>query len=153
MLERLELRVPPPLLSLLTALMMWLGARNSLPYFQPSWIRPAAIALGVLGIAIDLWAIRTMRRARTTVNPMHPAKASALVTTGIFAVSRNPIYLGSLLVLTAFALHLWQPQAFVAVPVWAAWIQRFQIVPEERALRAAFGESFSAYCTATRRWI
>jgi protein-S-isoprenylcysteine O-methyltransferase Ste14 len=153
MLNTLELRVPPPLLTAVAALMMWAGARNALPWYRPAWVRPASIGAALIGIGLILLAIRTLQRARTTISPTRPDRTKDLVTTGVFALSRNPIYLGGLFVLLGFGLHLWQPQALVAVPLWAAWIHRFQILPEERVLRPMFGDAFAAYTARTRRWI
>jgi protein-S-isoprenylcysteine O-methyltransferase Ste14 len=153
MLAALELRVPPPLLTLLTAIMMWLGARNSPPMFKPGWVRPTSLVLAAGGLLLIVTTIATLRRARTTVSPTRPDRTKALVTDGVFRLSRNPIYLGGALILAAFALTLWQPQSFVAVPVWGAWIQRFQITPEERMLRAQFGQAFNDYTQRVRRWV
>jgi protein-S-isoprenylcysteine O-methyltransferase Ste14 len=153
MLDSLELRVPPPLLSAIAALMMWLGSRSAVPFWRPDWLRGVTIATGVAGLVIIALAILSLRRASTTVSPTRPDRSRALVRTGVFRLSRNPIYLGALLVLLAFGLHLWQPQALVAVPLWAAWVHRFQILPEERHLRATFAEEFASYCAITRRWL
>lgn len=153
MLQWLELRVPPPLLTAVAAVMMWLGAREALPWYRPAWVRPLTVAVALTGLTIVMLALLALRRARTTVSPTRPDRTRALVTSGIFRVSRNPIYFGALLILTALGLQLWQPQALVAVPLWAAWIHRFQILPEERVLRGRFGAAFDDYCRAARRWI
>ena len=153
MLTALELRIPPPLLTLITALVMWSGARNKTPSARPAWLTPLALGIALSGLLLIGITIVTMRRAQTTVSPTRPDKSRALIRTGIFAVSRNPIYLGSAVLVFAYALYLWLPQSFVAVPIWIAWIQRFQIVPEERVLREKFAESFAQYVGETRRWV
>ena len=153
MLASLELRIPPPLLSLIAAIVMWIGARDTVPNPRPPWITPIALGIGISALLIIAAAILTLRRAGTTVSPTRPDTSRALVQTGVFSVTRNPIYLAATLLLLAFACHLWQPQSFVAIPVFAAWIHRFQIIPEERVLRATFGEAFEQYTASTRRWI
>lgn len=153
MLTALELRIPPPLLAAITALVMWIGARDNVPYPRPPWLTAFASGIGIAALIIIVATILTLRRANTTVSPTRPDASRTLVQTGVFSVSRNPIYMASALLLLAFALHLWQPQSFVAIPVFAAWIHRFQIIPEERVLRAKFGETFERYAASTRRWI
>ena len=93
------------------------------------------------------------RKYRTTVNPMHPESTTALVTTGIYSFTRNPMYVGLLLVLAAWAAWLSNLLALVILPVFVAYVSRFQIVPEERALAARFGEQFALYCRRVRRWV
>ncbi len=153
MLTFLELRVPPPILTLLTALVMWAGARNFPPYHRPSWLHAATLGVAITGALLIPSGIISLRLARTTVSPTRPDRSTALVIAGIFRVTRNPIYLGSLVLLTAWAMQLWQPQSFVALPVFAVWIHRFQILPEERALRAKFGDEYEAYVRSTWRWL
>lgn len=149
----LELRVPPPILVLVTALVMWAGARSSPPHHRPDWLHAAMLGVLVAGAIITASGVVSLRAAHTTVSPTRPDTSKHLVRAGIYRVTRNPIYLGFLLMLTAWAMHLWQPQSFVALPVFAAWIHRFQILPEERALREKFGAGFDAYVADTRRWI
>lgn len=153
MLAFLELRVPPPILTLLTALVMWAGARNFPQYGRPGWLQAATLGVAITGALLIPSGIISLRLARTTVSPTRPDRSKALVISGIFRLTRNPIYLGALILLTAWAMHLWQPQSFVALPVFAAWMHRFQILPEERALRAKFGDEFEAYARGTRRWL
>jgi protein-S-isoprenylcysteine O-methyltransferase Ste14 len=74
---------------------------------------------------------------------MKPHQASALVTDGFFAWSRNPIYVADALALLAFALLV----------LFIAYVDRFQIRPEERALRARFGADYERYCAKVRRWL
>lgn len=148
----LELKLPPPLLALLLALLMWLA---------PMWVAPlpwawrialAAALLG-LGLAIGLVAVAACWRARTTIHPNHPMRTTALVTWGVFRVSRNPMYLCQLLCLLAWAAYLSNPLALALAPLFVLYLNRFQIAPEERALAALFGARYSAYKSAVRRWL
>ena len=90
---------------------------------------------------------------RTTVNPLRPEKASSLVTSGIFRLTRNPMYLGLALIVAAAAAWYGNLLGGFVVPMFVLYINRFQIVPEERALAAKFGTAFDAYRSRTRRWI
>ena len=152
--SKLELKVPPPAVALLVAIAMWLAAYGSgAPAFALPGRRAITIALAVLGIAISVAGVVSFRRARTTVNPTRPDAASSLVVTGIYRLTRNPMYLGLLLVLAGWAIYLSNAVTFVGPLLFLLYINRFQIVPEERALAARFGLAFDDYRRRTRRWI
>jgi protein-S-isoprenylcysteine O-methyltransferase Ste14 len=152
--QRLELKIPPVAVGLATAMLMWLA----------SWIVPAlgftfegrrilAICLAVAGTLISGSGVLLFQQAHTTVNPMKPDSSSSLVQSGIYALTRNPMYLGFFLVLVAWAVYLSNALAFLILPVFIAYMNRFQIEPEERALQTLFGNEFSRYATRVRRWI
>ena len=113
------------------------------------------VASGLLilgGAALNIAPKRRFRRAGTTVNPLRPQSGSALVQSGLHALSRNPMYLGHATLLFGVAFLLGNAAAFAAMPLHVAWVTRFQIVPEERALRAKFGTACIGYCRWVRRW-
>lgn len=114
---------------------------------------PLAAAIATLGLAIDFLSLLRFLRARTTINPLSPGKASALVAEGLYRYTRNPMYLGLLLVLTAWTLYQGNVLGLAVLPLFVAYLTRFQIVPEERLLAAKFGGSYEAYRRAVRRWI
>ena len=111
----------------------------------------AAVVLG--GGLIALAGVLEFHRAHTTVNPMAPQKASALVTSGVYRITRNPMYLGMLLVLAGWAVWLGNAAAFVGLPLFVAVLNLLQIAPEERVLRERFGDAFTRYAARVRRWI
>jgi protein-S-isoprenylcysteine O-methyltransferase Ste14 len=94
----------------------------------------------------------TFRKAKTTVNPLKP-HASSLVTWGVYAISRNPMYLGGLIMLLGWAIFLPNALAFVFLPIYVLYINWFQIAPEERALTSLFGQTYVAYQMRARRWL
>jgi len=150
----LELRVPPVALLVITAASMWLGAWSvpHLGFGLPG--RPfLAGGLALIGSLVSVLGVVSFRRAHTTVNPMKPESASLLVVTGIYRVTRNPMYLGFLLLLLGWATWLSNALAFLPVPIYAVYMNAFQIRPEERALEALFGERFVTYKNEVRRWI
>jgi len=151
---RLNLLIPPPVVAALIGAMMWALGRL-LPFGQVRFPGQEATAIVLFGTGLLLLIAAAVQfiAARTTINPLKPANASHLVTTGVFAFSRNPIYLGDLLMLAAFAV--WLGNAFSAVlPVAFVWyMNRFQIVPEEQALTRLFGDAYHDYCLRVRRWI
>ncbi|UXY16992.1 isoprenylcysteine carboxylmethyltransferase family protein [Chitiniphilus purpureus] len=150
----LELRIPPLLLALLFAAAMHL-AGNWTPglAFQLPGAAPLALLSAALAAAAIAPALLAFRRAGTTVDPTRPEQSRTMVTGGIYRISRNPMYLGFALALLGLAI--WQSHllALGAVPLFVLYMNRFQIVPEERALRSRFGAQFDAYAQRTRRWI
>ncbi len=112
-----------------------------------------ALALAALGVAVALAAVLTFRRQRTTVNPLDPGATTAIVTSGVYRWSRNPMYLGLLAVLAAWALYLGNAAAALLLPGFVAYLGRFQIGPEERTLLARFGAPYAQYLARVRRWL
>ena len=112
-----------------------------------------ALALAALGAACAIAGVIAFRRRRTTVNPLVPHEASAIVSAGIYRVSRNPMYLGFLLILAGCAVYLANGGAALLLPVFVAYMTRYQIVPEERALLAKFGPEYQEYLTRVGRWL
>ena len=150
----LELKIPPPIVLICTGLLMWLTARLSRPSEMQDELRAsAALVFACAGIALDLAALVSFMRAKTTVNPITPASTSSLVLAGPYRLSRNPMYLGQLLLLLGWATFLANGLAYLFAPVFVLYINRFQIVPEERSLYAKFGTEFLAYKARVGRWI
>jgi protein-S-isoprenylcysteine O-methyltransferase Ste14 len=150
----LEHRIPPPLVGAFAALGMWWLARQSSPPGLPLGVRLGlAIALALIGLAFLAPAAAAFRRARTTVNPLKPEAASALVVAGVYRFTRNPMYVGFASLLLAWAAWLAVPMTLLGPAFFVAYITRFQILPEERALRERFGERFDDYRRQVRRWL
>lgn len=152
--KQLELLIPPPVVVLLSGLLMWLLAQL-FPVLNGSW--PANILISslfvVIGLAIALNGIMAFKRGKTTVNPKRPIDTARLVNTGIYRYSRNPMYLGMLFLLMAWAVQLGNIISIVGIVLYIAYMTRFQIVPEERALQAKFSDDFFEYKQQVRRWL
>jgi protein-S-isoprenylcysteine O-methyltransferase Ste14 len=143
--------LPPIWLLLGLGLVWFLGTHLPLVrLFGPVW-QAAGVLVAVAGLALILWAALWFWRKRTTIEPHHDP--SALIVEGPYRLSRNPIYLGMLAILTGAVL--WQGALSpVPVPVaFAAILTRRFILPEEAALRRAFGPEAERYIRATRRWL
>jgi protein-S-isoprenylcysteine O-methyltransferase Ste14 len=152
--HRMELRIPP-----LALAMAFAGAIALASAYAPLLRLPfpghrfAAASLAIAGFAIALAGVVQFRQARTTVNPTSPERTSAVVTSGLYRWSRNPMYLGMTLILLGIAVWASTLAGLLLVAVFCACLTRFQIVPEERALLAAFGPEFERYAATVRRWI
>lgn len=152
--RRLELRVPPVAVALVTIASMWLisvAAPSCGWHLAYGYL--IAVALVSAGGLAGVLGIMAFRRSRTTLNPTKPHTASALVTCGIYRTTRNPMYLGLLLVLSGLAVLLSNAAALAALPLFVVYMNRFQISVEERALVAIFGDEFRNYMQQVRRWI
>jgi protein-S-isoprenylcysteine O-methyltransferase Ste14 len=112
-----------------------------------------ALGLALFSVVIALAGVVAFRVNKTTVNPLNPDAASTVVSNGIYRYSRNPMYLGFLLALAAWAIYLSNALAALFLPAFVAYMNRFQIKPEERTLLAKFGPAFSQYVAAVRRWV
>lgn len=150
----LELRVPPVAVVAVCAPAMlavdhWLAVAD----FDLPARGFAALACCGSGLAIALLGVRAFARARTTVDPRYPDRADTLVVAGVYRMTRNPMYLGMLLLLTGLALYLANAAALGVVLLFMAYLTRFQIVPEERAMHKRFGASYESYRCAVRRWL
>jgi protein-S-isoprenylcysteine O-methyltransferase Ste14 len=150
----LELKIPPPVVALLAGLLMWLVSRIApsmdAPILARFWFAPA---LAVVGVAFSASGAIAFSRAKTTANPMKPEAASSLVADGPYKISRNPMYVGLTLILVAWAIFLCSGWVLAGPLLFAVYIRRFQIAPEERALAALFGAEYSEYRTRVRRWL
>ena len=113
----------------------------------------AGSVLIAAGVMLLIAALIAFARARTTINPVEPEQAKTLVTTGLYQISRNPMYLAMALILLGGALRVGNIGAFIAPTLFVWAITMFQIKPEERALQSIFGEDFKAYRQQTRRWL
>lgn len=150
----LDHKIPPPLVGALLGLAMWLVA----PIGPALALSPAvryigAAVLVVAGLAFDLLGLLAFRASRTTVDPLRPQRASALVSSGVYRVTRNPMYVGMCFLLSAWAVYLSALLPFAGPVVFVLYITRFQIWPEERALSSLFGEQYAQYTARVRRWL
>jgi protein-S-isoprenylcysteine O-methyltransferase Ste14 len=150
----LDLKIPPLAVVLLIGALMWLMAWALPDYrFDMPYHRLMAEFVGAAGFVVAAWGVAAFRRAGTTVNPMKPESSSSLVVSGIYSFTRNPMYLGFLLALLAWAIYLSHPAAFLFLPLFVWYMNRFQIEPEERALASLFGQAFTTYASRVRRWL
>jgi protein-S-isoprenylcysteine O-methyltransferase Ste14 len=114
------------------------------------WRLVGLVPLGI-GIVLNLLADQTFKRHNTTVKPFD--ESSALVTTGVFGITRNPMYLGMVLILIGIALFLGSTSPFSVIITLAILFDRVFISPEEQMLENTFGDQFRDYRKRVRRWI
>jgi len=150
----LRLRLPPLVVVALAGSSGWFTA-GLVPFLSLEFAGRVELAaiLGLLGVTCSVLGVDSFRRAGTTVNPMTPDATTALVVSGIYRITRNPMYLGFLLLLLAEIVWLANPLALLIAPSFVSYLNRFQIGPEEFALQNRFGAEFQSYTHRVRRWI
>ena len=150
----LALKVSPVAQVIITAAAMY-GVSKMVPAltFSLNGSTALAVGLGVMGLSLGVMGVTQFRIAQTTPNPQALEKVSSLVTSGIYRYSRNPMYLGLVLILLGWAFYLSHFLAFVLLPVFILYMTRFQIQPEEQMMARKFGKTYQAYLNKVRRWI
>ena len=148
----LDAKIPPPIVAIFIGIGIYFS-RDWLPQFESDYLFYAGLGCELLAVIINLTAIFSFIKNKTTINPVNPQTATSLVTTGVFAFSRNPMYLGLLLFLIGFALQVNIVGGIPLLFLFALYINMFQIIPEERALAEKFGDEFQEYSKKVRKWI
>lgn len=154
----LELIIPPPVVALITGILMWCVAR-CLPWGQgvtsvSSYLSWGLMALCIgLSAAFALPALRLFKKLGTTTDPRRVHKARRLAAAGVYRYSRNPMYLGVFFLLFAWGIYLDNSLALLAAFIFPLYITVFQIRPEERYLEDKFGEEYRQYRQKVRRWL
>ena len=152
--SKLELKIPPVLVTILFVILMWLFSML-LPGIQISaqFKMLVCVVLAGVGAFFSVAAVLSFRKASTTVNPITPEACSSLVISGVYKVTRNPMYLGLWLFLLAWGLFLSNLYSLVLSAGFVLYMNRLQIQPEEKALEACFGAEYLAYKNQVRRWL
>lgn len=149
----MKLKVPPVLvLGVFGVLMYLLSYFLPVGYFDFFGRKYATYALLAGAAGIGVISLLQFFKSKTTVDPTAPSKASNLVTSGVYQFSRNPMYLGMLLILIAWGIWLGNAFNILLAAGFVGYMNKFQIVPEEEALGEMFGNAYKQYCTLTRRW-
>lgn len=150
----MKLKIPPVVVLAVFAVLMTAVARL-LPGL--TWLLPGrliiALGLAVLGGAISLSGVIAFRRHQTTVNPMAPAAATTIVSSGPYRFTRNPMYVGFIVGLMGWAVFLSNVGAALLVLGCVLYLTQFQIKPEEQELLTKFGSPFADYMVSVRRWL
>lgn len=152
--DKLETKIPPAAVFIIAAILMWLVSTYTpqVDISEPArWILASLMTLS--GAVLGLLGIIAFRGEKTTLNPMEPEQAGSLVNSGVYRISRNPMYLALALVLVAFAVYLESLWSLSILLLFMTYMTRFQIFPEERAMIKLFGEEYIEYMGRVRRWI
>ena len=144
--------IPPPIVTLICAQLIYL----SKPFFPElifNYFNQISLFFLISGFSIILISFLRFKKEKTTIDPIKIEKASSLVTNGIFKYSRNPMYLGMLLILISVSIKFNFYGGLLVVGSFVYFITYFQILPEEKAMLKLFGKDFINYKNKTRRWV
>ena len=145
-------KIPPPIVTFICGITIYYSKSLFNQFFTYTNTSISLFFL-ILGLYVFLSAVRLFRKQKTTVNPLEPRQASSLVTSGIFKFSRNPMYLGMLIILLSISFKFNFIGGMIISLSFYVFITNFQILPEEKAMKELFGDKFIQYSNTTRRWI
>ena len=145
-------KIPPPIVTFICGIAIY-SSRTLFNQFFSYNNNIISLFLLILGLVIFASAVKSFKTQKTTVNPLEPRLASSLVTSGIFKFSRNPMYLGMLIILLSITFKFNLIGGLIASLFFYIFITKFQIIPEEVAMNELFGNEFIDYSKKTRRWI
>ena len=150
----MRLKTPPAVQLFISALLMWIISIYAVNFrFIFKFNNDFALFCLIIGGTIIVFGIAAFRKAETTVTPLHPDKASSLVTRGIYQYTRNPMYFGLLLILFSIGFYLQNLASMFVLPIYVWFLSKYQIIPEEEALYKLFGQDYINYQDRVRRWI
>jgi len=147
----LETKIPPPLITLICILIIFFFEKEFI-FFEDGYIYISGFFL-LLGLIIIAFAVFKFAKTKTTVDPTKPSKTSSLVISGIYRITRNPMYLGMLFLIISFTFYKLSLAGAIVIPFFIFYINKYQIEPEEYEMRKKFGENFEDYCKKVDRWI
>jgi protein-S-isoprenylcysteine O-methyltransferase Ste14 len=152
--SKLTLKIPPVAQGIIALAFIWLLSQY-LPILLIDIAFKGTVSAVIIciGFLVGAMAVAAFVKLRTTVDPRYPEKASKLVVIGIYRYSRNPMYLAIVMVLFGISVYLGALSSFLILMLFVAYINRYQIVPEEQILEKKFGERYSKYTKNVRRWI
>jgi len=145
-------KIPPPIVTLAFGLMIYFS-RNIFPDINNIIFYVLSLFFIILGPFVLISAVRSFKAEQTTINPININNASSLVISGVFKYSRNPMYLGMVFILLALSFGFNLVGGILFTSIFIVYITKFQIIPEEAAMKRIFGEDFNRYKNETRRWI
>ena len=147
----LKTKIPPPLITLICISIIYFFEKEFI-FFEDWNIYISGFFL-IWGLIIIAFAVFKFAKTKTTVDPTKPSKTSSLVISGIYRITRNPMYLGMLFLIISFTFYKLSLAGAIVIPSFIFYINKYQIEPEEYELRKKFGENFEDYCKKVDRWI
>ena len=146
------IKIPPPILVLILITSNYFF-RNQLEIIYLPYKHSISILMFLVGTLILINPVFKFIKSKTTVNPVKFKKVNKLVTSGIYKYSRNPMYLGMILIIISTSIFYLNYYSVVTPFIFYFWINRFQIKREEIFLEKKFGKQYVSYKSKTRRWI
>ena len=146
------IKIPPPILVIiLTSLVYFSSTKLELIYLPYRQI--VSVVILIIGLIVIVSPVVDFIKSKTTVNPVKFKNVNRLVTTGIYRYSRNPMYLGMILIIISTTIYYLNFLSVFSPLIFYIWINKFQINREEIFLEDKFGSEYLKYKSKTRRWI
>ena len=148
----MKTKIPPPIITLICIVLNYLSTYLINPIKFPNTEIISGLIF-LLGLFTAIFAILLFKKDKTTVNPIDPEETTTLVTTGIFSITRNPMYLGLFFLISSTVLFFGSWLGIIILVIFVWYINKFQIIPEEQAMEKLFGKKYNEYKKNVRRWI
>jgi len=149
-----KFRVPPLALTVIMAVLMYFSRLYVSPFPIPEILKiTLSLALLFGGCLFSVLGVGYFRKNKTTVDPTRPELATTLVTSGVYAITRNPMYVGFLLFLLSLGVYFANYLAMFMALIFFIYMSKVQIACEEKALDLLFGEDYREYKMRVRRWL
>ncbi|HCK66713.1 MAG TPA: isoprenylcysteine carboxylmethyltransferase family protein [Anaerolineae bacterium] len=149
--DHADVKIHPPVLTFIFIFLAYLTNWLIPLQFSMQWLRYLGFAIAIIGFLLPFFAIREFMKAKTTVNPH--GSVSNIISSGIFRLSRNPIYVGFVLMLIGFPLYSGTYWGLILSPVLIICFNKLVIEHEEAYLEKKFGEQYTNYKSRVRRWL
>ena len=147
-----KLKIPPPILVIILITSIYFSSDKLNLIFIPYRTLFSIVILSI-GILVIINPVVKFIKSKTTVNPVEFKNVEKLVTSGIYKYSRNPMYLGMIMIIISTTVYYLNFYSLLTPFIFYFWINRFQIKREEVFLEEKFGQEYLSYKTKTRRWI
>ena len=148
----IKTKIPPPLVALTFGFLVNY-TKTKFPKIEIELGDVIGSFMIIIGLLIILSAIILFKKYKTTITPLNPSNATKLIVHGIYKFSRNPMYLGLLLILSGISIIQNPIGGLLFVPLFILYLNHFQIIPEESAMLDLFKDDFLKYKENVRRWI
>ena len=148
----MKTKIPPPIIALMCIAINYLSTHFINPFKFPN-IEIIGVFILLAGLVTAFLGYLLFKKYKTTVNPINPEKTTILVTTGIFSITRNPMYLGLFFVICSTVLFFGSWFGIIILIFFVWYINKFQIIPEEETMKKKFGNKYNEYKKNVRRWI
>ena len=148
----LDHKIPPPIVTLIFVGLIY-GSTNYVAADVFPYQNLISLGILLIGLSFMFTGVREFKKLKTTVNPLDPAAATTLATSGVFSITRNPMYLGMSFILLAISIYHGAWLGLPLIILFMTYITVFQIRPEEKAMQELFGAAFEDYKGKVRRWI
>ena len=146
------IKIPPPILVLILTSLVYFSSTKLESIYLP-YRQTVSVLILIIGLVVIISPVFDFIKSKTTVNPVKFQNVNRLVTTGIYKYSRNPMYLGMILIIISTTVYYLNFLSVFSPLIFYIWINKFQISREEIFLEGKFGNEYLKYKSKTRRWI